>query len=208
VLIFVPLAAVMAMTQFPFAAPIYFLYVLPLILIAASAAMSLQPVRSQQLAGITAVLYIAFGLVQVIPGAPDSLAMSADHSPDLAWLEVPRARLLVPSDDAVLYRQLVVALDSLPPGPIWAGPDAPEVAFLSGRVDLNRAFFAFLTSDLPPSEALAGELAGRGAQAIVVDTAPSFSAVFTPAALDSVAKYFPRVQTVDRFRIHTRGRMP
>jgi hypothetical protein len=207
-IVFIPLAGVMVLSQYPFAAPIYFLYVLPLLLLALSAAIATRPASTQLSAGIVALVYLLFGLIEVIPGSPDSLAMSADHAPQLAWLDLPRGRLLVPPDDAELYRGLVATLDSLPPGPIWAGPDAPEVAFLSGRVDLNRSFFAFLGGDVVPGPGFAARLAAEGAQAVVADTAPSFSAVLAPEALDSITRYFPQVRTVDRFRIHSRGKGP
>lgn len=202
--VFVPLTAMMVLTQFPFAAPIYFLYVLPLLLIAVSAAVTFRPRAAQISAGVLATLYLLFGIVQVIPGSPDSLGMSADHAPDLAWLDLPRGRLLIPTDFADLYRRLVTTMDSVPAGPIWAGPDAPEVAFLSGRVDLNRNFFAILGDAELPVETLAARMYARGAQAIVVDGEPSFSMPLTPAALDSISRYFPRMRTVDRFQVYAR----
>jgi hypothetical protein len=207
-IVFVPLAGVMVLGQYPFAAPIYFLYVLPLLLLGLSAAVAARPVSTQRSAGIVALVYLLFGLIEVIPGSPDSLAMSADHAPQLAWLDLPRGHLLVPPDDAELYRELVATLDSLPPGPIWAGPDAPEVAFLSGRVDLNRSFFAFLGGDVAPGPGFAAQMAATGAQAVVADTAPSFSTMLTPETLDSISRYFPQLRTVDRFRIHSRGKGP
>ena len=207
-IVFVPLAGMMVLGQYPFAAPIYFLYVLPLLLLALSAAVATRPAHTQAAAGVLAFLYLLFGVIQVIPGSPDSLGMFADHAPQLAWLDLPRARLLVPPDDAWLYRTLVTTLDSLPRGPIWAGPDAPEVAFLSARVDLNRSFFSFLVGDPVPGPGFAAHLLAQGAQAVVVDTAPSFSATLPPEALDSVTRYFPHAAAVDRFRVHSRGSVP
>lgn len=207
-LVFVPLTGMMVLSQYPFAAPIYFLYILPLLLVAISAAVALRPEITQRSAGWLALVYLIFGIVEVIPGSPDSLGMYADHAPQLAWLEVPRARLLVPPDDAELYRSLVRTLDSVPAGPIWAGPDAPEVAFLVGRGDLNRSFFVFLTSEPAPGRGFAAEMLARGARAIVADTAPSFSAALTTEALDSVTRYFPEMRTIGRFRIHSRAGGP
>ena len=99
-------------------------------------------------------------------------------------------------------------MDSVPPGPIWAGPDAPDVAFLSGRVDLNRSFFAVLGGEDLRGVDLGRRMAERGARAIVVDLEPSFSAQLTAEALDSVTRYFPRMTKVDRFEIHWRKNTP
>ena len=185
-------------------APIYFLYVLPLLIVALTAAVSRQPAAAQRPAAVLALLFVLFAIVQVIPGAPDALAMSA-APPARLWLRLPRARLLVPDDEARRYRALVAALDSLPPGPIWAGPDAPEVAFLSARRDLNRSFFGFLGGGATPGADFGPGLVARGARAVVVDTAPAFSAGLSEAALESVTRYFPHRRSVDQFAIHWRG---
>jgi hypothetical protein len=189
---FAPLAGIMALTQFPFAAPIYFVYVLPLLALALAAAVSRRSPLAQRPAAVLALLFVLFSLVEVIPGAPDSLAVSAEP-PARLWLTLPRARLLVPSDEAIRYSA------------IWAGPDAPEVAFLSARRDLNRTFFGFVGIGAEPGAELGAALSASGAQAVVVDTAPSFSRPLTAAALASVSRYFPHQTNVDQFEIHSRG---
>jgi hypothetical protein len=207
-IVFAPLAAMMALSQFPFAAPVYFVYVLPLVLLAISAAVAMRPVAERRPAAALAALYLLFGLTQVLPGAPEELGFARTAAEGRRWLETPRGRLLVPTDDAAQYMRLIATIDSLPPGPIWAGPDAPEVAFLSGRPDLNRSFFSFLAKDNPPGAGFAARIYAQGARAVVVDTAPSFSARFPTGSLDSVMRYFPRVTTIDRFQVHGRGDGP
>ena len=125
-----------------------------------------------------------------------------------AWLDLPRSHLLVPTDEAERYRVLIAVLDSLPAGPIWAGPDAPEVAFLSARVDLNRSFFGFLNDVEQRRPDFASKLVAGGARIVVIDTAPSFSRHVSQAALDSVTRYFPHTSSVDNFEVHWRGDGP
>jgi hypothetical protein len=207
-LIFAPIAAVMCLTEFPFAAPIYFLYVFPVIAIALAAAVGLQPPARRPAAGALALVFLGFGFVVVLPGAPASLDAFGERNQPMAWLQLPRARLLVPADEAARYQQLFGVLEALPPGPIWAGPDAPEIAFLAGRQDLNPAFFSFLSSAPAPGGGFAASQASAGAVAVVVDSAPSFSLKLSPAVRDSVRRYFPVMTTIDQFVVHARASTP
>jgi hypothetical protein len=202
--VFAPLAGVMTLTQFPFAAPIYFIYVLPLLLVALAAAVALRPRATQLTAGVVAAIYLAFGVVEVIPGAPDDAGVGVAHFPALAWLETPRGRLLVSPDDADEFHELVAALDSLPRGPIWAGPDAPEVAFLSGRVDLNRSFFGFLRLGHIDWPKFTRQLLDRRVPVVVVDSEPSFSDALSPTETADMLRAFPRRKDVEIFQIHWR----
>ncbi|MGH7523456.1 MAG: hypothetical protein ACREK8_04040 [Gemmatimonadales bacterium] len=206
--VFAPLAGVMTLTQYPFAAPIYFVYVLPLLIVALAAAVALRPRATQVTAGVVAAIYLAFGLIEVVPGAPDSAGVSAAHFPAFAWLETPRGRLLVPPDDADEFNELVAVLDSLPRGPIWAGPDAPEVAFLSGRVDLNRNFFGFLGPSRTNWPEFARQMVQRHVAIVVVDTEPSFSTALSAAETVDMFRAFPRSRAVEIFQIHWRDPGP
>jgi hypothetical protein len=204
--VLVPITAMLVLTQFPFSATVYFIYVAPLLLMGLSAAVALQEKTTQRNAMVLGAIYLLFGVLQVIPDNPDSLGMSVDHSPGRASLDIPRARIHIVAEDAELYRGLAAIMDSLPPGPIWAGPDAPDVAFLTGRRDLNRSYFAFLGDEDPPRPDVAARMVARGAVAMVIDTEPSFSKVMTEQATDSVRRYFPDVQKIGRFHIYSRGR--
>jgi hypothetical protein len=202
--VFVPLTGTMALGQFPFAAPIYFVYVMPLLVVALSAAVALRSAATQRVAAVAAAFFLLFGLTQVVPGGLESLGVYADHHPETAWLTSPRGRLAIPPDMAELYQRLLAVLDSVPAGPIWAGPDAPEVSYLSGRTELNRSQFAFLGPENPAGPPLAGRMSARGAVAIVVDSEPAFSRRLAPATLDSIARYFPHRVSMERFTVYWR----
>ena len=203
-MVFVPLAGVMVLTQFPFAAAIYFVYILPLLIVAIAAVVSLRPKATQLSAGVVAVLYTLFSLFEVIPGAPETVGLSASHFPAFSWLHTSRGQLLVPPDDTTKYGQLLEALDSLPPGPIWGGPDAPEVAFLSGRPDLNGSFFGFLGPARTDRPEFVSELIASGARIVVIDTEPSFSAPLSREETAPIIRAFPKSMEVDIFQIHWR----
>jgi hypothetical protein len=198
----------MTLTQYPFAAPIYFVYVLPLLIVALAAAVALRPRRTQVTAGVVATIFLAFGLLEVIPGAPDDAGISASHFPALAWLETPRGHLLVTPDDADEFNELVSVLDSLPRGPIWAGPDAPEVAFLSARVDVNPNFFGFLGAPRTNWPELTRQLIAWHVPIVVVDSEPSFSTALSATETADMFRAFPKHREVEIFQIHWRGAGP
>jgi hypothetical protein len=206
-IVFVPLTAMMALSQYPFAATIYFVYVIPLLVVALAGAVALRPAETRAPIAVLGGLLVLFALVEVIPGAGENTGMTAWREP-LAWLDLRRSHLLVPVDEAERYRVLITTIDSLPPGPIWAGPDAPEVAFLAGRIDLNRSYFGFLDDSGQDRPDFASRLAARGARIVVIDMAPPFSRPLSGAARDSVTRYFPRTSSVDYFEIHWRGVAP
>ena len=203
-IVFAPLTGIMVLTQYPFAATIYFVYVIPLLILALAGAIALRPPASQRPVAVLGVLLVLFSAAEVIPGAGETTGMTA-HGEAFAWLDLRRSHLLVPADEAARYGALIGALDSLPPGAIWAGPDAPEVAFLAGRIDLNRSFFGFLNDAGQDRPDFASRLVARDARIVVVDTAPPFSRPLSQAARDSVTRYFPRTSSVEYFEIHWRG---
>lgn len=203
-IVFAPLTGIMSLTQYPFAAPIYFVYVLPLLIVALAAAVALRPRGTQVTAGVVATIFLAFGLLEVIPGAPDDAGISASHFPALAWLETPRGHLLVTPDDADEFNELVAVLDSLPRGPIWAGPDAPEVAFLSGRVDVNPNFFGFLGAPRTNWPEFTRQLIAWHVPIVVVDSEPSFSTALSAAETADMFRAFPKHREVEIFQIHWR----
>ncbi|HEY3933489.1 MAG TPA: hypothetical protein VGL65_02635 [Gemmatimonadales bacterium] len=206
--VFCPLAAMLVLTQFPYAAPVYFLYVAPVFVLAASAVVAMRPPSARTQAAALAGLFMVFGTAQVFAAAPEGLGIQWLDEHDWRWVETRAGRLLVPPGDAIRYERVLGALDSLPPGPIWAGPDAPEIAFLSNRVDLNRSSWDFLGPDNPPSPGLAERLATVGTQAVVVDTKPFSSRKLTRALLDSIEWYFPRTVVIDQYQVHFRSSVP
>jgi hypothetical protein len=168
----------MTLSQFPFAAPAYFVYVIPILLMGASGARELAP-RSRAAVATLAILFALFSYTQVIPAPAAARGWSRGRSVPLARLPGIHGGLLVARDDSVAYDRLLTILrDSVPTGPIWSGPDSPEVGFLAGRQDLNTAFFGFLDEQREERPPL-----GLDAAALVIRRAPAFSAAPTAAQL-------------------------
>lgn len=201
-------ASTLALSQFPFAAEIYFAYVAPLTLLALLPLVPSGRLERRHVA-VTGGALLLFSLAQVIPGTPLERGMGRADAPLLEALPGSHGGLMVPQVQAREYRALLEAIASIPDTlPLWTGPDAPEVAFLAGRVDRNPNFFSFLDPSgkgtLPDGEALVQQ----GVRTVVVQLRPSFSLPIDSAALGKLARQFPQVIRTGTFEIRWREAMP
>jgi len=204
---FVLLAAVAAfasLIQFPFTSPIYFLYVAPLLLLSLVALVQGLGRTPAPLAGATLAFYGVFAVLLVTPGAVEGMGFSTITRHATVRLDLPRAGLRVKVDEAELYGALIPELQARAGhGVIWAGPDAPEVYFLSGYRNRSRAVFDFLGADGGPGMALLRNL--DGVTAVVLNRTPLFSRPLSPELVDSLRSRFPEGHDVGHFELRWRN---
>lgn len=200
--IFATLAGCMALTQFPFAPPVYFLYVVPLMFVAIFAFRPDDALWHHRRDAL-ALFLLLFGALQVLPGAAKHLGTARQGIPSLVVLDVPRGGLRVSAEDAATYGELVAVIDSLPDGAIWAGPDAPEVAFLTARRAVGGAFFDFLA---PPGARTPFDTVSAAfpAAVVVIQRSPAFSPELSSDQLTRVSARYPRARSVGSFTLRTR----
>lgn len=187
-----------ALIQYPFGAPNYLAYVAPLVILAATAAVADRIARP-----VGAALAAALGIwtLGVDHGQPLSL-LGFDHRSPVARmvpLALPRGGIQVPEDQARGYEAIVATLDRWEAGTIVAGPDAPEVYYLSGRPFVGRDFFEFLGADWS-ADSYAAKILGARPDAVVLNTRPYFSRV----RIDSVLARLPKPvaeTTIGRYQL-------
>lgn len=187
----------MSLSQFPFASPIYFVYLAPL---AVMAVLSLpSPSHSgRRMLGLVGLWLAAVGVLQVVPAQPDAIGYARAHVPPLARLPGPRGGLMVSAEDAASFTQLhALVSDSIGPGAIWAGPDSPEVAFLTERRDVNTDPFAFLGSETPVEESLFRD----EVVAVIVRPLPPFSRPLSDDTVERLGSWFTRQTVVGPFMV-------
>ena len=205
------LFAFAALVQFPFSAPIYFCYAAPLLLLAA-AAFPLPPGSVARTAGAFMLGFLMlFATVRMHPGYVFALGRFPGVYEADGLLPGDRGGLRVPRADAVLYGDLIGALESAPQGWIWAGPDSPEVYFLSGRRNPTRHFFEHVSDDYGDEGALLRLLERRRIQTVVVHQEPQFSAPLSERFLRELARRYPHRMDLGRFLLLSRaplGRRP
>jgi hypothetical protein len=196
----VTMAGFVALVQFPYATPTYFCYVAPMTILAVLAIVSGQPAAARRLHVTVAAFFLAFAIVFVNRSYGWNLGVAFLPYEPVATLGMPRGGLRVPDDDQRTYDELVRVLNShAAGGAIFAGPDCPEVYFLSGFPNPTRTTFEFL-SEGPHDEQWMTDLLERGRiRAVVVNTAPLFSPVLAPEVLRLLEQRFPMSQQIGRF---------
>jgi len=186
------LAVGLALVEYPFAAPIYTLYALPLTLVAAVAATRVIGRAGTAVQLIGALFFLAFGLVRIVPGSVGSLGRAFARSPDVAQLELPRGGLRIDAREAEVYDALIPFVVERAAGrPIWAGPDSPEVYFLSGLPNHTRTFFDFLDAPATTARPLVERLEALGAAVVVIKLTSQFSKPIPPETFAELRAAYP-----------------
>jgi len=198
-------AAFASLVQFPFAAPIYFCYVAPLGAVAAVAAGSTAGTGSRQIGTALLVFYLLFGALWVNGGFFHLLGIPYRRDVPLQELRIPRAGIRVTERDARVYEKVVATVQAHAGGNyIWAGPDAPEIYFLSEKRNPTRTLFDFFESPEGRVERLLAALERHHVNAVVVNATPGFSGPISPALRAELVRRYPNVQDVEWLQVRWR----
>jgi hypothetical protein len=190
----------LAMNQVPFAAPIYFAYFAPLVVLTIIAAAVRFSVDLHRLRPWM-VLCVLFGGFVMNPGWIYGLGDRYLRVPLETPLNLPRAHLRVNSADAATYQQLTAAVQPrLGRRRLMAGPDAPEVYFLTGVMNPTGRMVDFLASTRSDERDLSRWLT---ADVIVVNHEPG-SGPLTPEVIDHLRGQFVNGQRIGRFEVRWR----
>ena len=185
------LAAWVALIQFPFAAPIYFAYVIPLYLVVGVGLLQWRGVPPRVSGAIAAGL-AALTLVLNHGQTLLSLGFAYASLPPMVPLGLPHTGIEVPLPMAKDYQAIVATLDRWNARVIVAAPDSPEIYYLSGRPLLDREFFEFMAPEWGAAE-LRRRIIAHRADAAVLNLRPGFSQV----AIDSVVQGLPARPSAD-----------
>lgn len=194
-----------SLVQVPFSAPIYFCYVTPLAVIAATAAGSSSSAQWRPLLAVAAGVFLTFAIVSMNRGYLYNLGVV--HMPVQLNepLALDRAALRVSHDDAVNYDRVVELIAShIGGGQLVAGPDAPEVYFLAGRVSPSGTLFDFFGGHVS-AEGWLEELPGMpDANVVVLNHRPGFSQGPSPHLTASARRMFPNSEAVGTLEVRWR----
>lgn len=188
-----------AMVQYPFAAPVYLAYVAPLMLAAGAAVLAAwrtPPGVAAALGLSVLILGVAFDHGESV----GALGRLREGARAMAPLPGPRAGIMVPVSDSAEYAGIERTLDAWHAERIVAGPDAPEVYYLTGRPMLDREFFEFFAPDWSPG-LLAARARRHRAEAVVLNTAPGFSTVAVDSVVGPLAPAILQDTLIGRFRL-------
>jgi hypothetical protein len=194
-----------SLVQFPFSAPIYFCYVAPLAIVAAAAAADVSSPRRRLALGVWASQLVIFAVMTMNRGYVYNLGFG--HAPQAlnVSLDLPRAHLRVSAEDALTYRRLVALVDRhAGGGHLIAGPDCPEVYFLTGRFSPSGTLFDFFSDEASAVEGPADAEGWAGASVIVLNHQPAFSPDRSSGLMPDIRKAFPSGESVGKFEVRWR----
>jgi hypothetical protein len=184
VVLLISLAATCSLVQFPFAAPIYLSYSVPLTLLALVAIVSTGKTQrgTYALASIVG-FYLAFGVVSLVPL----------YIYEITWIVGPMHTMQEPRagglkiEEAVFFDELAGFLKQHSPnGLMFAGNDCPELYFLSGLKNVTND-----DTGAQPEEILKA-IQSADLNLVVINDAPFFpGAVMHPEVKAEVMKKFP-----------------
>jgi hypothetical protein len=184
VMLLVSLAATCSLVQYPYAAPIYLCYMVPLTLLALVAIVSTgKTQRGTYALASVAGLYLAFGVVSLVPL---HIYQVASMVGPMQTMQAPRAGGLK-IEEAVFFDDLARFLrEHSPNGLMFAGNDCPELYFLSGLKDLTPD-----DTGASPEEILKA-IQADDLNLVVINDAPFFpGAAMRPDVKAEVIKRFP-----------------
>jgi hypothetical protein len=197
VMVLVSLAAMCGLVQYPFAAPIYLCYAVPLTLLAAVAIVATakkQP-GTYVLAAV-AGFYLLFGVVMLVPDYIYELTHKVGRMDELHLARAGGLRI----EYAANFADLIHLLQQHSPnGLMYAGNDCPELYFLAGLKNVTR------DDGGAPAEEVLKALQSDDLKLVVINEAPFFpSAQMSPEVRAEVVRKFPESQLVGIFRVFWR----
>jgi len=177
-MLLVSVVALMSLVQFPYAGPLYFCYFAALFFLMLAALLSIVPQPMKLNLIVAGAFLVLFAIFLFRPAS--IAAFEFDRLPGFprSPLNLPRAGdLRVFGDESARYRALIPFVVSRSGGnPILAGPDCPEIYFLSGLRNPTPFFFDFFE---PPEQyrTYMEKLLDRPdfIKVVVVNNSPAFS---------------------------------
>jgi Dolichyl-phosphate-mannose-protein mannosyltransferase len=197
------ITALQALNQFPFSAPVYFAFVAPLAIVTASAAAAhfgaLRRLR-------TGFMLLAGLAVLARVGSVFSLGVYPiwwDYEHRLA---VPRGGLLVSKEDSVGYaRMLQLVASHRSNGTVAAGPELPEVYFLSGSRSPGPDSYSLFSGDVRDSTQAARMFNATSASVVVIQNFPMSSQPLREDVYHWLAIRYPDGESVGTIEVRWRA---
>jgi hypothetical protein len=190
--------------QFPYAYRIYFLYVAPLLALVLAAVYRLIPRPPRAVAVGVLAFSTAFGSIWLNHRNPYG-GLHYNSRDAEAELTLGRAGgLRVSEADAAVYDRVVALLQTHAENDYaYAGPDAPEVYFLSGLTNPTPYLFEFFTrSDLERD--LARAMDSLAISVIAINRAPQFTRPFSDDFMGRLQQVYPNAEAVGKYVVRWR----
>ncbi len=194
VVLLISLAATCSLVQFPFAAPIYLSYAVPLTLLALVAIVATGKTQpgTYALASVVA-LYLVFGVVILVPSYIYEITYKVGH---MDTMQNPRAGGLKVEGAEFFDGFSGFLREHSPNGLMFAGNDCPQLYFLAGLKNVT-----YDDGGESPEEILKA-IQSDNLNLVVINDSPYFpSAVMAPDVRAEVIKRFPHSTRFGIFQV-------
>ncbi len=201
------LASVVAfagLIQYPYAFGTYYFYIAPLIFLLIADVWLRYPTARRAQACVAGFL-VLFALLWLNGAEVRKFGVAYEPSGELVLLAPDRINLRVPVIQQRGYQAItdVVRRQTQAPGDVWAGPDAPEIYFLTGKRNPSRSFYQFFDPDW--EQDLLRRTAEPGIRLLVINRRPEFSAPMSRPAYAVLAERFPESLQIGPMEIRWRS---
>jgi hypothetical protein len=207
IMLLICVTAMCSLIQFPFAFPLYFCYVAPLAMLCAAALMSKLPTPPRLILYASAITSILFGVFVLRPGFINRVGVRYEQDEQTTRLSLPRAGgLRVSKSSADEYNELIPFVRQLAGGqPILAGPDSPEIYFLSGLPNQTPIFFDFFHDATEYRTLMQGMLCSPSfVHVVVIKSDPQLSRYHRDILKSLVVDRFPNTHNFPSFEVFWR----
>ncbi|HLA13522.1 MAG TPA: hypothetical protein VJZ25_00735, partial [Gemmatimonadaceae bacterium] len=204
VALFVLVAGFSTLLQFPFAAPVYFCYVAPLLLLGAIAGLRRVGYANGLLPGVVLIALVVFGIRQLDHQSHFSLGFVYQDDPQVATLDSDRASVRVRPEDKRAYDRIQELVRQYRPigRPIFAGPDAPEIYFLTGSWNPTPSILDFLDrSGATRGDNLLRLLSREDIRVVVLNHEPLQSPRLEPQTIEHIRSMYGGEEWAGHFEV-------
>ena len=193
------MTALFSLNQFPYSAPNYFAYVAPLAILTAALIAAHYHALPKLVFGGTALAVFAGIALRV--GSVHTIGLAATWWDDNHRLAVARGGLRIPAADSAKYTDILrLVTEHRGTGTVYAGPELPEIYFLSGAHSPLREVYRFLPAGTVDSTQMALSFDVRAANIVLINHAPLFLDPIPPSVLAWLAIRYPestRIGTIE-----------
>jgi hypothetical protein len=198
------ITALQALNQFPFSAPNYYAYVAPLALLTAAAAAA--HFHALPRLKTAAVLLAAFSGVVLRLGSVHSVGgypVWWDYAHRLA---IPRGGLLVTTYDSARYARVVELVAShRTGGTVLAGPELPEVYFLTASKSPGPDSYSLFPAAVADSVQLARIFNPAATDVVVIKLRPMFGQPLSTDVYQWLSNRYPVGERIDTLEVRWRA---
>jgi hypothetical protein len=192
-----------SLIQFPFSNTIYFCYVAPLVLLSATALLSMMD-RPPRLAATAMICFcFLFVVLELTPGFVYHLGVEYKPDEQTVRLSLPKAGgLRVTAPSAREYEELVDLIRQHARGEyILAKPDSPEVYFLSGFRSPSDTFFDFYEEATGRTQRALEAIHSHNINLVVLNHRPPFAGPISADLRATLEAEFPNRADAGDFEV-------